>query len=207
MQPFIKKYKLTVSVAAMVIIALVYFYRVYSLTLNSDQIGLLFANILKEKYPVLKKDIPFGSTLNGCSYLSLRKCIGLQIGLEIHQKPEMLVRLAEAMKNPCSVLAQPELGDLIRDRREDVNNTLFQMMRYARNKEERDKIDRMFSYWQTRSYFDCDSLPSQDRAVKKLVLNVIENLSAPSTVIQIPSGGAWTLKNIAMSYQIVTNTN
>lgn len=178
---FFARHKFAVSVTALVMLSAVYFMAVYEMAVRADRISLSLNGIIQYHIPALKKEIPFAGagSFEGCNYFTLRKCIELRVGIEIHQRPEVFVGLLEAINNPCRILELPELSELVRQGREEVSSKLREMRHQASNVQERDKIDRLRLYWGVRSYFDCDYQPEYERQTKKLVLNVGKNLSEP----------------------------
>lgn len=206
---FVVKHKFGTAISVLVILMGAYYVVVYSMTHRSDFASFRLSLILKEQIPELKNEVSFGSTLEGCNFYSLRKCLALQVGNEIHQKPEILTKLTEFVSNPCRALALKELEEISQGKTEaEVIKEINERIRQPRNKEVAELGAQMHRYWVARKYFDCDYQPEYDRPTKKIVLNVYKNLNAPSNVINVSGGGTFYFHDdLILSYQIVKHIN
>lgn len=114
---------------------------------QSDFAGFRLALILKEQIPELEKEISFGRTLEGCNFYSLQKCLALQAGIEIHQKPKALGKLGEFLDGPCHSLVLKDLEELARGKTtQETREAATERMRRARGKNEQERANRVFEY-------------------------------------------------------------
>jgi len=170
------------------VLVLVLFYCLYAWqkAAVADTVSTALARLIIDKVPGVRAqkrfdvnappvsspaDVGFGSTgtgsPGGCTYWLLRNCVALQIDASVNRKPEILMSIAQLMRDPCRLFSLPDAND------EKATSRIG----------ERSRSDRVEI---VTDYFGCQK-PS--RWSGEIVINVIEGLEAPPQTEITPAGG------------------
>src|SRR3989338_10319179 len=75
---FLARHRFAVSFIAASLVLVVYLTAVYGMTVRTDRVSLSLKGIIERRImPVFKKEIPLGSSIEGCNYFTLQKCNAL----------------------------------------------------------------------------------------------------------------------------------